>query len=99
MTKNSYVKSEETCIWSLFSPRRKPDTVLLKEHKVCVQQEMTFLQHQRISASMILFELARVKFISHKHGNYDGISETQILQKLHQPDHDTESFLVLCVVS
>ena len=45
MTDNSYVKSEETCIGSLLGPRRKPDIVLLKEHKVCVQQEMTFLQH------------------------------------------------------
>ena len=58
---------------------------------------MTFLQHLQISAGMILFELARVKFISHKHFVM-GFSKAQILKKLHQPGHDTVSFLVLCVV-
>lgn len=49
-------------------------------------------------ASMILFELPESSSLLINILIMMGFFEAQILEKLHQPGHDTESFLVLCVV-
>jgi len=47
---------------------------------------------------MILFELPESGSLLINILIMMGFFEAQILEKLHQPGHDTESFLVLCVV-